>query len=711
MATQYNQLIESNESLGQNPNHKKLNANNMNLMNNLNINMAGENNLIDEELNQNNNNKNMISSGFNPYQRPPQIIKWRNIMKIDIDLIRNTKDLSLLNSNLENLIYSDITEDDIQSVPEQNVAKLIKILQFLNEFLFEQRQIISNKLIMLQEEGKNLNKNKEDLDMNLLKQKEYIEKAKLEAKQRLKEIIKYKNEINVLVKNGKLKKEGLGVRQMKFTDINMEINSQNNANNMNNQNYYLRRPKEGYKCHYCTGKLFPSEFELKKHYNDVHLITQTNEEQKINEPNIKSPIAMPIEVNIPLNNLMNKNNNKNEILEKKYNDLRFEMQNYMHQNEMNNLKNQMMLQNNNNLNGNNYKQNMERMENAFNNTLKQFMEDVVKKVNDKPKIINNNNINLNNKEDIKKLDEEIENLKRQINQEEQSSKEYDIEIFKIRNQIKTITKKNKEIDNTLNIIPKKTNLAQEPNLDFQILRANKTRKKFRDHAGPIESDHDSEDERNKKNKKILDNLAAQTNLLNLIIKKTDIIHEKEIINYPPRNDIPKNENLKKPTKPKPKPKPIPKKEYKENAENLDNFYKRYTKRDNKFIKTPKLPNYKLDLPEQFNKIYPVNNESQEFIESIEKAAQLLYKKQIDDIPPIINEMQLENYNKEDLAKTAQEIIKRMKPLNEIEGNDENEHEYEPQYSSITKFIELKTIEKNLEKINSKEENDDDSDYK
>ena len=45
------------------------------------------------------------------------------------------KDLSLLNSCLENIIYSNITEDDIQAVPEENVAKLIKILQFLNEYL------------------------------------------------------------------------------------------------------------------------------------------------------------------------------------------------------------------------------------------------------------------------------------------------------------------------------------------------------------------------------------------------------------------------------------------------------------------------------------------------------------------------------------------------------------------------------------------------
>ena len=85
-------------------------------------------------------------------------------MKIDIDFIRNSKDLSLLNSNLENIIYSNITEDDIQAVPEENVAKLIKILQFLNEYLLEQRQIINNQLISLEKEGNKLQNDQQYLD-------------------------------------------------------------------------------------------------------------------------------------------------------------------------------------------------------------------------------------------------------------------------------------------------------------------------------------------------------------------------------------------------------------------------------------------------------------------------------------------------------------------------------------------------------------------
>ena len=191
MATQYNKLSESNENIEQNPTYFN-NKNNNKMFNNQNINILGESNnynnmIIEDDFNQdkNNPNQNMFSQEFNPNMRPPQPIRWRNIMKIDIDFIRNSKDLSLLNSNLENIIYSNITEDDIQAVPEENVAKLIKILQFLNEYLLEQRQIINNQLISLEKEGNKLQNDQQYLDSVLIKQKDYLNKLRQDAKIRL----------------------------------------------------------------------------------------------------------------------------------------------------------------------------------------------------------------------------------------------------------------------------------------------------------------------------------------------------------------------------------------------------------------------------------------------------------------------------------------------------------------------------------------------
>ena len=235
MATEYNHLIESEENFGKNPNNMN-NINTNKIYNNQNINMDGEYNnkiLIEEDLNQ---NQNMVSSGFNPYMRPPQSLKWRNIMKIDLDLIRNSRDLSLLNSNLENIIYSDITEDDIQSIPEENVIKLIQILQFLNEFLLEQRQIINGRLISLKQEEEKLSKNQQDLEVVLSKQKDYLIKSKKEAKERLKEITDYKNAINALLKDGKNNLRG---KNINITDINMDINRNMKNYGYNNSNNVL----------------------------------------------------------------------------------------------------------------------------------------------------------------------------------------------------------------------------------------------------------------------------------------------------------------------------------------------------------------------------------------------------------------------------------------------------------------------------------------
>ena len=381
MSNPYNQLIESNENMSQNPNY--INNMNINKMhNNQNINMSGENyynnNMnIEDDLNQNQNNQNpnIISSGNNIYQRPFQKLKWRNIMKIDIDLIRNSNDLSLINNNLENIIFSDITEDDIQDVPEDNVIKLIKILQFINEYLLDQRQMINNRIISLQQEGEKLVKNNQDLDMNILKQKEHLKKYEQNAKDRLKQIADYKSAINTLLKDGKTILRG---KNINITDINMDINRTNNYYDYNQNQNMENNLKSGYKCQYCTGIIFPSKFELNRHLKDIHQITNIDEPQQNiriqkTNPVSQTKLTIPIEVNLkPLNNIVRNDNNSNSLLEKQLYDMKLDIQKQMSQFEIYRLENQIRNQKNNN-NGEQYKQMIERMGNAFNDKLKQAM--------------------------------------------------------------------------------------------------------------------------------------------------------------------------------------------------------------------------------------------------------------------------------------------------------------------------------------------------
>ena len=669
----YNQLLESNDK---NSNYVNNINNNNKMYNNQNINMSGENNnnmMLEENLiqSQNNQNANVISSGFNP--KPLQTLKWRNIMKIDIDLIRNTRDLSLLNSNLENIIFSDITEDDIQSVPEENVIKLIKILQFLNEFLLEQRQIINSRLITLQQEGEKLVKNNQDLDINLLKQKEHLNKYKIDAKERLKQITEYKNAINALLKSGK---NNLGGKNIKITDINMDINNYAyNNKNIENNNYL----KSGYKCKYCTGKTFPSEFELKKHYNDIHLISNYNEGQPmVKAQKTKSQITMPIEVNLPPFNNLNNNDNKNNALEKEMNEMRFEFQKQMHQLEINKLKTQLMNQKDFNEKEENYKQQMEKMGKTFNDTLKHVLGIIKDNQQQKPKIVKHKN-----KERIKKLDEEINSLKKELEETNIKNKELDTEIFKKRNEINELNIKKQEISiiNTkTNFIPKKTQLvpAQTTNFIYNKTNIRPKIKEKRFHSGAIMSDHDDSDRENKKKRKILDQMKEQTKLIELIIKQPSeefsLKQPKKIIlnNIMDDYDLPDDVNL-------------------------DDFYKRYKARDNNFIKVPKFNNYKRVVPPDFNEDIRINNNAKKLMKEYIKSQANFFTKNIKDykISPYTEVKDLLKVDKDELKQGIGILLKTLDNLND--NGEEEKH-----YKSLKKFLNFNQFKK-FRKNNSNED--------
>lgn len=182
------------------------------------------------------------------------------------------------------------------------------------------------------------------------------------------------------------------------------------------------------------------------------------------------------------------------------NDMRFEFQNQMHQLEMDKLKNQMLHQKNMNDNGENCKIQMEKMGNAFNDTLKQVLGVLVNNQNTQPKIIKRKN-----KEKIGKLDEKINLLKKEIEDTYFKEKELDSKLIKIKNEINELNIKKQEI----NIIPrpqikpKKTQLVPMQNTHLlytkNIIYPKRDRTDF--HSGDIVSDHDDSDLERKKAKK------------------------------------------------------------------------------------------------------------------------------------------------------------------------------------------------------------------
>ena len=679
MSYPYSQLMESNENMNKNPNY----INNMNInkiYNNQNINMSGENNdnnniNIEDDLiqKQNNQNPNLMSSGNNIYLHPFQKLKWRNIMKIDIDLIRNSNDLSLINSNLENIIYSNITEDDIQEVPEDNVIKLIKVLQFLNEYLLDQRQMINNRLISLQQEGEKLAKTNQDLDINLAKQEEHYKKYKQDAKSRIKDINDYKSAINSLLKEGKSILRG---KNINITDINMDINKVNSYGYNQNQNFEnYNNLKSGYKCQYCTGIIFPSKFELNRHLRDIHQINITEEPVhniKIQKSNPQPKLTIPIEVNLkPPNNIVNNNGNSNGLLEKQLYDMKLDIQKQMSQFEIYRLENQIKNQKSNNDNGDQYKQLIEKMGNAFNNKLQEAMSSMI---NNQPQPVQPIIKKQKNKEKLDKLDEEIYLLKKQLDQERNKNSELDTQIMKKKEEIIQLNiQKLSKTDTKIEIKPKKIQLvpAQTTNILYQknIKRPKRKEKKFR--AGDLISDHDDTDKEINKKKTILKKITEQKELINIIINNHPINPQNKLKNIPNNIDIPDDADL-------------------------DDFYKRYKARDRRFWDNPKLKNYKREIPIDFDKDYIINNNARIKMNKNIKYHAEIFSNNINDykIPPFTEIDELVKLDSDDLKETVGILMKKIKDLND-------EGEEEKHYESVNKFLDLKK----LKKLNNIENND------
>ena len=674
MSNPYNQLIESNENMSQNPNY--INNMNINKMhNNQNINMSGENyynnNMnIEDDLNQNQNNQNpnIISSGNNIYQRPFQKLKWRNIMKIDIDLIRNSNDLSLINNNLENIIFSDITEDDIQDVPEDNVIKLIKILQFINEYLLDQRQMINNRIISLQQEGEKLVKNNQDLDRNILKQKEHLKKYEQNAKDRLKQIADYKSAINTLLKDGKTILRG---KNINITDINMDINRANNYYAYNQNQNMENNLKSGYKCQYCTGIIFPSKFELNRHLKDIHQITNIDEPQQNiriqkTNPVSQTKLTIPIEVNLkPLNNIVRNDNNSNSLLEKQLYDMKLDIQKQMSQFEIYRLENQIRNQKNNNNNGEQYKQMIERMGNAFNDKLKQAMGSMVQNQPVVQPIIKKNK----NKEKLDKLDEEIYLLKKKIEEARLKNSELDTQIIKKKDEIIQLNIKKYTMTNTnpnkTEIKPKKIQLVptQTTNILYNKYKPKK-KSKWESRAGELISDHDDTDKEDKKNKTILRQITEKTEFIK-------IITNPRIVNPYPKNNMLKTvpHNLDIP-----------------DEIDLDDFYRRYKNRDREFCDKPKFKNYKRVLPIDFNDDYDINNNARNLMNNYIQGQAEFFSNNVKDykIPSVIEINDLKGLDRDDLKETIGTLLKNISNLND-------EGESKKHYESLKKLADLKNL--------------------
>ena len=304
---------------------------------------ASNNNTINPYQNKNQNfsstnrskyyqNQNMLSPHYK------NTLKWRNIMKINVEQLRNSGDINLIQSNLDNLVFADITEEDIQNIPDTNIAKLIEILQTMAEILLNEREEVEGEINQLEKENIKIMEEFRSKAKNEIKSKDLLRRLKKEKKRDLGVINSYINVINNL-KNGNF----YNLRQINanITDINIK--------NKNAENINLSSNRRGeFKCEHCPDKNFMTEYELHKHLSEVHGINKLGQSQNMQQNQILQP-----QINIQLppdyyNNGNNNNFNNNEELMKKMDDMKREFQEtYNKLNEEKNREQQNMNINNN----------------------------------------------------------------------------------------------------------------------------------------------------------------------------------------------------------------------------------------------------------------------------------------------------------------------------------------------------------------------------
>ena len=197
-----------------------------------------------------NNNSQNINNIFNFKQPSKQRFLWKELMKINTNFIRQTKDITPLEPYLDNLLSSSLQEGEVNILPEEYISHLIEILQIIGEYLFYIQK-------RLEDENGGL---KTQFNQTLSKIKDSNNNEK-------------DNLINLLKKENK-EKDLLLITYQKILKESQNIGNKNNLidDSDNDEDENLKNKKEAFYCQFCSGKKFRTEKYLEEHMKRRHLI-------------------------------------------------------------------------------------------------------------------------------------------------------------------------------------------------------------------------------------------------------------------------------------------------------------------------------------------------------------------------------------------------------------------------------------------------------
>ena len=625
-------------------------------------------------LNQNNNssqnsnpisNQNYNSMDYNPYNERNMKIKWRNIMKIDIDALRSTNDLTPLDNYIENMIYSNISEEEISSVPEGSIAKLIKLYQIVIDSLYKSQNQCENNIQYLRDENSRLINENENKDATLRENKELITKFKKQKQNDDRVLLTYKN---VIQNMGKLRKR---------TDINVSINNSHVIKNENEGEFF---------CKYCTGVKFYSEEDLERHMRKAHQINVKIKSQRDSD------------------------------IEKKIDDLKKQFETYLKNFQEGNMKN---YQDQRKLESDNYEKQMEKMERNFKDTLKDlkdfYIQSTLNQGNVKAtnlyipqsgyteKIIERSNDNNNNDEVIKLLKDNLNQMNKRIEEENEKNANTIRELRELyESQLNDLREENRRLKDTQKNITVNLNNTEEqkvnefrskPNI-IEEKKPMKIIKKGNFNAGELIDDNDDDIINNNEIFKQMSDLSGK------IVKVTKN-QTTEII----KHDVEKNAFPQKPTlntnkrvlevpieetkieEPSQQPQDTgfrAKKQVIDTTFTINDFYNKYKQRDQSTFKNPKEESsYYQIIPNKENRMNFVNTINQSLIHSQISMEENFDYNNIDNV--------LKNKNKEEL----EDLIKNtFDNLNKMSNNNILNH----YVNSIKQYVDIDHFDNERKKI-------------
>lgn len=413
-------------------------------------------------------NENKVLSNTNTgsfyFLKRNEPLRWKEIIKLDIDRMIRKNNLSELEPHLQNLIFGLVDENDLEKVSDDNVVKLIKCFQYSLEFQFYYQQNLENHLEQVKLDYSNLYNDAVNKE-NFLKEN--------------------KNLISILKKDKKEKEIVLHTYKALIDEFRRKNGIYNNNNSNNIQSIKTRGY---YECHLCTGKVFDTEYYLNQHIIRRH--PNNNQFNQTKKSSIEEKEKNSNDLNV-------------SIVDRKINDLHKNFENYIkaftdpmlsYVNTHKNIESQI----------NEIKQeshyNKVELENQVKSVLLEIKEMYLNKsLIEKDPALNNTNTNFKGNENKEKEIKE---------NNEKESLRYQEELGKLTSTLYNIKEQLDDI--------KKTQGVQKQALDFhtsQYLNDKKEREKDKERQNKFKETKDTETNNNKNtNKDVKYRLTAESQI-------------------------------------------------------------------------------------------------------------------------------------------------------------------------------------------------------